>query len=494
MNNELKLEQLRLAIHGVNAPFYIAGKYIPQEPITLRFKDRTTFVVERAVNNLQQVAELQPLINRCSPATFGDKRRNRLDRMIRDAMQLMAARSAFRVDNFDLEATGILDTIRRKMLPADSPSVTAELYSLNIYTTGGHFAPHKDTPRGKEMFGTLVVCLPSQFWRGQLTLTHRGVVQQFNWSEDIRNQKQATQLHWSAFFGDVDHQIERVGAGARVTLTYLLRRDGASIPSRTIADAELPSVIEQTWRESLADPKFMPAGGVVGYPCCHLYHQDARFQVKHESLDFQSANMLKGRDHLVAASALHAGLSVTFAPYLFENCVDETWQLNRFPTPQEKRKLGRQMDLSDLESALSIVGQSSEKVGDFGVEWLDPPPSSSHGIKADSNEGSEDMPVAGRLHSCEYCEWGYFGNEASDVDFYIYAALHVRIPKVGEGVRAGIGPKVRVQSKLAKSSEKTLPVEKKKRAAKGPSETEEKKTDRRSGKRSAKPTKRKRDA
>ena len=51
---------------------------------------------------------------------------------------------------------------------------------------------------------------------------------------------------------------------------------------------------------------------------------------------------------------------------------------------------------------------------------------------------SEDLPVAERIHSCEYCEWGYFENEASEVDFYIYASLHVRIPKVGEGVRAGL--------------------------------------------------------
>ncbi len=213
MNNESRLEQLRLAIHGVNAPFFASGKYIPQAPIALRFKDGTRFVMERAVDNMEQVSVLQPLIDRCTPATFGDKRRNRLDRKIRDAMQLMAAAGEFRIESFDLESTGILDAIRREMLPADSPMVTAELYSLNIYTAGGHFAPHKDTPRGKDMFGTLVVCLPSQFWRGQLTLTHRGVVQQFNWSEDIKNQKQATQLHWSAFFGDVDHQIEKLAQG-----------------------------------------------------------------------------------------------------------------------------------------------------------------------------------------------------------------------------------------------------------------------------------------
>jgi len=35
-------------------------------------------------------------------------------------------------------------------------------------------------------------------------------------------QAEPTRIHWAAFFGDVDHQIERVWGGLRVTLTYLL--------------------------------------------------------------------------------------------------------------------------------------------------------------------------------------------------------------------------------------------------------------------------------
>jgi hypothetical protein len=328
------------------------------------------------------------------------------------------------------------------MLPHDSPPITAELYALNVYTSGGHFAPHKDTPRGQDMFGTLVVCLPSQFWRGEFVLTHRGVVQRFDWGAAIGKQQEANQLHWVAFFGDVDHQVDRVYVGARVTVTYLLRRNAEIEPSRAVANEELAPTILEAWRALLADATFLPQGGIVGYPCCHLYHQDARFQVKQTPLDQRSANMLKGRDQLVAATALQAGLDVSFAPYLFENCADETWQLERFPTPKEKSRMKRRMELSDLESALPIRGASSEKVGDFGITWLEPPPSSGRGVALpDSNiETSSEQPAAGRLHSCEYCEWGYFGNEASDVDFYTYAALHVQIPKLGQGPRTSIEP------------------------------------------------------
>ena len=46
-----------------------------------------------------------------------------------------------------------------------------------------------------------------------------------------------------------------------------------------------------------------------------------------------------------------------------------------------------------------------------------------------------DLPALAHLHACEYSATGYFGNEGSDVDFYIYGALHVEIPPYGAGSR-----------------------------------------------------------
>lgn len=323
MNDETRLEELRWAIHGVKAPFSSAGSFVPDKPFALVFRDESRFTVERAANGCEQVKTLQPLLNRCQPATFGDKRRTRFDRTVRDAVPLKAGDGGFSVEHFDPETAGILDEIRRRMLPHDSSPIIAELYALNVYTSGGHFAPHKDTPRGPDMFGTLVVCLPSQFWRGEFVLTHRGVVQRFDWGQAIATQPEANQLHWGAFFGDVDHQVERVGVGARVTVTYLLRRAAEFEPSPAIADEDLAPAVLEAWHALLADARFLPQGGIVGYPCCHLYHQDARFQVKQTPPDQCSANMLKGRDQLLAATALQAGLDVSFVPYLFEDCIDE---------------------------------------------------------------------------------------------------------------------------------------------------------------------------
>lgn len=200
--------------------------------MTLVFKDRTRFEVIRANSAFDQPNQLKLLLERCKPAPFGEGKKTRYDRRVRDALQLKAEEGGFRAENFDPEAAGILKKIQRELVPHDPNPISAELYTVNVYTDGGHFAPHKDTPRGSDMFGTLVVCLPSQFGSGTLVLTHRGVVRKFDWGEAIRAQKKSNQLHWAAFFGDVDHQIERVWFGARVTLTYLLRRGAGGAPSR----------------------------------------------------------------------------------------------------------------------------------------------------------------------------------------------------------------------------------------------------------------------
>ncbi len=255
----------------------------------------------------------------------------------------------------------------------------------------------------------------------------------------LTRKEKPNQLHWAAYFGDVDHQIERVWSGARVTLTYLLRRGADGAPSRDAAREDLAPRVEEAWRALLSDQKFLPNGGTLAYPCCHLYHQDARFQQEPSPITQQSVTLLKGRDHLTAATALQAGLEVTFNPYMFENCADETWQLDRFPTRDEKARLGSQMDSTDLENVLPIRA-SSEKEGDFGITWVEPPPTSDKtSWQSEKNDASE-LPAAAHLHSCEYCPWGNFGNEGSEIDLYTYAALHVEIPAYGQGLRRANEP------------------------------------------------------
>ena len=172
MNEEAstKVEGLRLAIHGVTAPFACEGAWDAERPVALVFMDGSRYEVTRAESAFEQEGVLKPMLGYFKPAPFGDGKKTRYDPSVRKALQLKAEKGKLRVENFDPASAGILDEIRRQLLPQSAKAVTAELYAANVYLGGGHFAPHKDTPRGENMFGTLVVCLPSLFRNGALVL------------------------------------------------------------------------------------------------------------------------------------------------------------------------------------------------------------------------------------------------------------------------------------------------------------------------------------
>lgn len=435
-----RVEDLRLALHGVHAPFTCSGTFVPERPIAIAFPDGTQIPVLREKNSYEQEEALDPLVKRCSRAAFGAGRKTRYDSRVRDALQLKSAGGGFSVIHFDPAAAGILEKVRRELTPHAAAPPTAELYNLNIYAGGGHFVPHKDTPRGDDMLGTLVVCLPSRFSNGAFVVKHHGILHTYDWEEAIDRQTIPHQIHWAAFFGDVDHQVERVWSGLRLTLTYLLRRPKEESP-------ELPAAAPEPLARKLAallnDRAFMAKGGTLAFPCAHLYHQNARSQKNARALTGRTISALKGRDHEVARAAIAAGLEVTLYPYLVETCTDETWQLEHFPTASEEAKLDDRMDPWKLEEALAIKANAQD-ASDFDVTWVDPPPhfNSPPTMYAQETYGDPaqavdpDLPALKHFHYCQFSVTGYFGNEGSDVDFYIYCALHVAIPPFGEGVRA----------------------------------------------------------
>jgi len=266
---------------------------MPSKPVAIVFEDGTRCEVLRAEDSFEQANELQPLLEHCKPAPFGEGKKTRYHRKVRDALQLTAEKDRFSVENFDPKPARILKTIQKKLVPHDPGPISAELYSLNVYTNGGHFAPHKDTPRGSE------------------------------------------------------------------------------------------------------------------------------------------------------------------------NCADETWQLHRFPTLQERAKLRRQVDSADLEGVLPIHAGSSEE-NDLGLTWLEPLPSAAGSLRRTDKHDDQESPPAAHFHSCEYCPWGYFGNEGSEVDFYTYAALHIDIPPYGRGPRRAMKPLKPVPAARKQPAPKRQPVRKKK--------------------------------
>ncbi|HEX9639697.1 MAG TPA: hypothetical protein VGB13_00120, partial [Candidatus Krumholzibacteria bacterium] len=135
---------------------------------------------------------------------------------------LLADGGALSVAGLDLAQTGILEEVGRVLCAGSTTLPNAELHALNIYERGGHFVHHKDTPRDRGCFGTLVVCLPIHFLGGELILSKEST-RIFDWSARHSywgGRKPPCELNWAAFYGDVDHAVEPVTSGARVTLRY----------------------------------------------------------------------------------------------------------------------------------------------------------------------------------------------------------------------------------------------------------------------------------
>jgi len=63
---------------------------VPEQPVTLRFPDKTEITVLRATNTIEQERLLRPLVARCGVAAFGVGRQTRYDRNVRDALQIKA--------------------------------------------------------------------------------------------------------------------------------------------------------------------------------------------------------------------------------------------------------------------------------------------------------------------------------------------------------------------------------------------------------------------
>ncbi|KAL4937863.1 hypothetical protein BDV06DRAFT_215581 [Aspergillus oleicola] len=266
-------------------------------------------VVESSPETLQQ------LVVDCDIASFGRGEQDVIDPEYRRAGKINANQFA---TNFHPADFGILENIAQVLLPSISDEmdnqlgfrkITAELYKLNVYSgPSGHFKKHVDTPRASNQIGSLVVCLPSGFTGGKLSVEHHGQKVEFDWSEGSENT-----IQWAAFYSDCKHEIETITGGDRVTLTYNLyvtEPVGGVISSPT-SIVEPKSLPVYEWvRELFMQEEFMKDGGVLGIFCSHAYPHTS----KHAST--QLPRSLKGSD-LVLYSIFNAlGISTTILPIL----------------------------------------------------------------------------------------------------------------------------------------------------------------------------------
>lgn len=88
--------------------------------------------------------------------------------------------------------------------------------SFKVYSApSGIFQKHVDAPRPENQIAFVVVCLPSPFKGGQLTVQRNGLDVEFDWSS-----RSSTSIQWAAFYTDCEHEIKQIIEAERITLTY----------------------------------------------------------------------------------------------------------------------------------------------------------------------------------------------------------------------------------------------------------------------------------
>ncbi|KAI4849124.1 hypothetical protein E4T45_06039 [Aureobasidium sp. EXF-8846] len=207
-----------------------------------------------------------------------------------------------RLDDIDLFLLDILAEARPQDVqaqPIAAPAETltgirAELYKLNFYSgPSGKFKAHVDTPRSETQVGSLVVCLPSEFEGGILSVSHQGKAVGFDWSASSST-GQTPCIQWAAFYSDCCHEVQEVTAGHRVTLTYNLyasRGSGLLAGKNHSMDAtHLP--IYRPLVDLLRSRTFMNEGGLMAIGLAHTYPYTHALLHRNMPADLKGADMM----------------------------------------------------------------------------------------------------------------------------------------------------------------------------------------------------------
>ena len=412
------ITQLGQVAEGISSRFTCGGKYeVPSnKPIELVYR-QAGLVSSKEWSSVEfpgvSEAAMIKLLDVCSVASYGYKGKDVVDKNYRNAFKLDPDKF---ITSFHVCSTPILQEIQ-SIVPT-VVGLRAELYKLNIYARGGFFKAHVDTPRSERMFGSLVVCLPTQFTGGELIVRHDKEEIKYDWSSTTSDT--SSTLHWAAFFSDVEHEVLPVSEGYRVTLTYNLSyQSKASDSTFDVKTCSFYKLLQAT----LSNPVFMRDGGVLGFNSHYSYVFDTQWadllahvniigdkaditeqlnkktscdKFVHLSKDEQvkilgeagiedvnckqilaavpsDFPLLKGADYIVAESAKSLGLPVCVRPFLGQDYTHDCFLYglkdfsNVFHSGDMDRVFGEDYD-KDVE-CLQVFGKAICRCKSQDITW-----------------------------------------------------------------------------------------------------------------------------
>lgn len=395
------------------------------------------------------------------PATFGRGGQSVLDASYRDGLTLDKKDFAL-TEDINNPMLGVLPLVQNVF---NDTALAAEPYHVNIYTPGGHFRAHRDTPTVNQI-GSLVLSLPVDFSGGAIVVCgdafkiagNRSDFPSLSLSRFDGHGSEvdgAVTLPWCAFFGDCEHWVEPVTSGCRVTVTYRLlssrkgHADGGLVTVPRTAD--LAAALDGV-REALADPSFLPRGGQVAVPLQHGYPGIAWPSelrpvpaVDREVAAKAAARMLKGSDSVLFESLQELGLS------------PQVWAAVRAPEPDKSWMEDEELVQEMKDDGVDFEQLEEERVRPrvFAVDPHRLPHVSHEQVDIDEVEHENDVeelvkesggkkldvdcwvePIASKTNPSSlafaFLPWsstGMYGNEPSGIDsMYMSAIVVLRVP------------------------------------------------------------------
>src|SRR5713226_8601440 len=161
-------------------------------------------------------SQIEAVIKRAHRAPYGRGEHTIVDTSVRNGWQLNSGDVRIGGKAWEKTFDQIMSTVVAG-LGCSGMKVSATLYKLLVYETGGLFRPHRDTEKADGMFGTLVVVLPSAHSGGELVIRHGTREVSLNLSSP-----EVSELIFAAFYADCEHEVKPITDGKRVCLTYNL--------------------------------------------------------------------------------------------------------------------------------------------------------------------------------------------------------------------------------------------------------------------------------
>lgn len=248
--------------------------------------------------------DAKAIISKARQSPFGKGSETIVDTSIRKSWQLDPSQFTIQNPNWEQQIDNILSDVRSGLDLGAGMKFSAELYKLLLYEEGAFFKPHKDSEKAPGMFGTLVICLPSEHQGGELILAFNRENKTIKTASDAYSYPQTS---YAAWYADVLHEVKPVTSGYRLVLTYNLIRPLKEHSSRRITPLDKMANLIKPLKMYNRD--LVEAGNTFPNFLVHrLAHQYTQASLR--------AELLKGEDLVQIQCLKEAANGLKFGLYL----------------------------------------------------------------------------------------------------------------------------------------------------------------------------------